>query len=146
MHKKYVKSWRHFGPALLSPYNEHPVFANATEGVVERLFHWKNQGSAYYLRWKGRRKVVLIRGTSKIATEAVELWINKEWFKQKHCQRHNGPIGWHHNWKYPLASIFSQQVAPQEFIGNSCISTKFGHQTASHALIWNLATRWRHLH
>ena len=64
----------------------------------------------------------------------------------KHCQRHNEPISWHHNWKYLVARKFSQQVAPHEFVGNSCISTKFGHQMASHALVGNFATRWRHLH
>ena len=41
----------------------------------------------------------------------------------KHCQRHKG----HHNWRYLIASKFSQQVAPHEFVGHS-------------------ATRGRHLH
>ena len=43
---------------------------------------------------------------------------------EKHCQRHNGPIGWHHNWRHLVASKFSKQMAPH---GNS-------------------ATKWHHLH
>ena len=64
----------------------------------------------------------------------------------KHCQRHKGPMGWHRNWRYLIASKFSQQVALHEFLENSSISTTFSHQVAPLALVQNLATRWRHMH
>ena len=47
----------------------------------------------------------------------------------KHCQRHNGPMGWDHNWRHLIASKFNKykQVVP-------------------HAFVWNSATRWRYLY
>ena len=53
----------------------------------------------------------------------------------QHCQRHNGPMGGHHNWRYLIASKFSQQVAPRRHMhllqiqppeGATCISLEFG--------------------
>ena len=37
--------------------------------------------------------------------------------KQKHCQRHNGPMGWDHNWRHLIASKFSKhkQMVPHAF-------------------------------
>ena len=45
----------------------------------------------------------------------------------KHCQRHNGPMGRHHNWRHLIASKFSKQMALHAYVGNS-------------------ATKWHHLH
>ena len=72
---------------------------------------------------------------NKCLLKNVSLSINK-----KHCQRHNGPMGWHHKWRYLQASKFSQQVVPHAFDG------KFSHQRAPFALVRNLATRWRHMY
>ena len=30
----------------------------------------------------------------------------KHWCSPKHCQRHNRPMGWHHNWSYPIGFNF----------------------------------------
>ena len=49
--------------------------------------------------------------------------------KNKHCQRHNGPMGWDHNWRHLIASKFSKHK-----------------QMVPHAFVWNSATRWRYLY
>ena len=121
---------------------------------------------------QGTKYVWTEEGTWRLLTHPLSTlsYILKKYFC-KHCQRHNGPMGWHHNWRHLITSKFSQQVAPHEFVGKSCISTKFdhqeapltlvrnwppggatcistkfGHHVAPLALVGNLSTRWRHLH
>ena len=57
----------------------------------------------------------------------LSIW--KNMYILKHCQRHNGPMGWHHNWRHLIASKFSKHK-----------------QMVPHAFVWNSATRWRYLH
>ena len=95
--------------------------------------------------------------------------------EDKRCERHNGPMGGHHNWRYLMANNnrwrhmhLSEMQPPKGATcirkklatrwhhlnyleiwppgGATCICKKFGHQVASLVLVRNLATRWRHLH
>ena len=76
---------------------------------------------------------------------------SSEMLVDKHCQRHNGPMGWHHNWRHFIASKFSIHMAPHAFVENSatiwppsgatCSFKKFSHQVAPLAFVRNLATR-----
>ena len=54
----------------------------------------------------------------------------------KHCQRHNGPMGWHHNWRHLIASKFSKRD------GTTCICWKFSHMLAKFLTNASGATWW----
>ena len=63
--------------------------------------------------------------------------------KNKHCQRHNGPMGWHHNWRYLIACKFGHQVGggtPHSlsyclgfhYWHHQLVLTSYLHQSKSH--------------
>jgi len=74
--------------------------------------------------------------------EAKTFWIQQDF------DRNNGPRHCFYNLNY-LTSYKSGKFSRKENWsqgGDTCISSKFGHQMTPLALFLNLVTRWRHLH
>ena len=70
------------------------------------------------------------------SVKILEAWI-------KHCQKHNGPMGWHHNWRYLIACKFGHQVGggtPHSlsyclgfhYWHHQLVLTSYLHQSKSH--------------
>ena len=115
---------------------------------------WKEMLDKSNLLWSSESELL----TTKICTdsvfglisctEAANFWHNFASLHQKirileylykHCQRHNGPMDWDHNWRYLIASKFTQQVAPHAFVGNSatCIVILLGISLLASSVIIN---------
>ena len=80
----------------------------------------------------GNRLMLILKPGLRLETRVrrFDLQVgNKVNVDGKHCQRHNGPMGWHHNWRHLFLNFF----------------WGFFSEQISHPLCWEILLRWEKL-